>query len=84
METLKLKGHVDSRGRLHLDEQIALPEGEVEVVIRTTSSKAAATRSKRKSQVKALQGWFEKTKPVPPDFDVDEARWEALKEKYNL
>jgi hypothetical protein len=39
---------------------------------------------RKKSQVKALQGWFEKTVPAPADFDEDEAKWEYLQAKYNL
>jgi hypothetical protein len=39
---------------------------------------------KRRTKIKALQGWFEKTQPISADFDPDEARWEALKEKHNL
>ncbi len=36
------------------------------------------------SKIKALQNWFEKTQPAPPDFDPDQAKWEYLKEKHNL
>jgi hypothetical protein len=39
---------------------------------------------KNKSQVKSLRELLENAPPVPPDFDPDEARWEALKEKHNL
>lgn len=31
-----------------------------------------------------LKEWLERTDPTPPEFDPDQARWEALKEKYNL
>ncbi|MDZ8031541.1 hypothetical protein [Nostoc sp. DedSLP04] len=41
-------------------------------------------KPKRQTKIKALQGWFEKTQPTPSDFDPDQARWEALKEKHNL
>lgn len=42
------------------------------------------TPERKKSRVKALQGWFEKTVPAPADFDEDEAKWEYLKVKHNL
>ncbi|MGB2924036.1 MAG: DUF2281 domain-containing protein [Limnothrix sp.] len=42
------------------------------------------TSQRKKSQVKALQGWFKKTVPAPADFDEDEAKWEYLKAKHNL
>jgi hypothetical protein len=29
---------------------------------------------RKKSRVKALQGWFEKTTPAPADFDDDQAK----------
>jgi hypothetical protein len=41
-------------------------------------------KPKRQTKIKALQGWFEKRQPTPSDFDPDQARWEALKEKHNL
>ncbi|WP_375505150.1 hypothetical protein [uncultured Nostoc sp.] len=31
-----------------------------------------------------LKCLFENAPPTPPDFDPDQARWEALKEKHNL
>jgi hypothetical protein len=39
---------------------------------------------RKKSRVKALQGWFEKTTPAPADFDDDQTKWEYLKVKHNL
>lgn len=42
------------------------------------------TSERKKSRIKALQGWFEKTVPAPADFDEDEAKWEYLKAKHNL
>ena len=48
------------------------------------SSDFTTARSRTKTQVKALQEWFEKTEAVSGGFDADEARWEALKEKYDL
>ncbi len=87
MEALKLKGWIDMNGQLHIQDTIALPAGEVELVVwqlpqSTLDSSPPQKRSK--TSVKALEGWFEQTEPAPEDFDVDEVRWEALKEKYDL
>ena len=49
-----------------------------------TSTESQPEKPKRQTKIKALQGWFEKTQPTPSDFDPDQARWEALKEKHNL
>jgi hypothetical protein len=43
-----------------------------------------AFKKNLKSKVKSLRKLLENAPPVPPDFDPEEARWEALKEKYNL
>ena len=48
------------------------------------SSGSTTAQPRTKSQVTALQGWFEETEPASADFDADEAKWEALKEKYDL
>ena len=86
----KLRGKIDNAGNLVITESIQIPPGEVEVIvlpIATTTEKVTESQletPKRPTKIKALQGWFEKTQPAPPDFDPDEARWEALKEKHNL
>jgi hypothetical protein len=49
-----------------------------------TKSESQPEVPKRKSKVKSLSELLENAPPVPPDFDPDEARWEALKEKHNL
>jgi len=36
------------------------------------------------TKVNALTDWFEEVSPAPQDFDADEARWQALREKYRL
>lgn len=63
------------------------------IVLQTVEAVASSTDSeselqpetpKRRTKIKALQQWFEKTQPAPPNFDPDLARWEALKEKHNL
>jgi hypothetical protein len=96
MQAYKLKGAIDQSGHLIIMEPIELSPGEVEIIILQSTPVAensiaseteAATEmleSKRPSKIKALQDWFENTQPAPPDFDPDQARWEALKEKYSL
>lgn len=87
MEALKLKGWVDVDGILHIRDAIALPVGEVELVVWQISQStppSIPSQKRAKTSVKALQDLFEDIEPVAPDFDPDEARWEALKEKYDL
>jgi hypothetical protein len=94
VQAYKLKGKIDAAGNLMIAEPIKLPPGDVEVIVlpaseTVTSPTATATepqpeKSKRKTKIKAFQSWFEETQPASPDFDTEQARWEALKEKYNL
>lgn len=94
MQAYKLKGAIDQSGHLIIMEPIELSPGEVEVIVlqsSPTEDKIASseepqttTPKKRKTSVKAFQDLFENTEPAPPDFDPDQARWEALKEKYDL
>jgi hypothetical protein len=94
MQAYKLKGTIDQSGHLNITEPINLSPGEVEVIVlqssftddKVASSKETQTTppKKRKTIVKAFQDLFENTEPAPPDFDPDQARWEALKEKYDL
>ncbi|MGA9381148.1 MAG: hypothetical protein WBV73_20495 [Phormidium sp.] len=96
MQAYKLKGAIDESGNLIVSEPIKMAPGEVEIIVLQTvgtvdneaspkieSANDTAKRQPR-TQIKALQDWFEKTQPAPPDFDPEQARWEALKEKYNL
>lgn len=92
----KLKGTIDQDGRLIVREPISMAPGEVEVILLqaapavesyappVTGLQSEQTKPKRPSKIKAFQGFFENTQPAPPDFDPDQARWEALKEKYDL
>ncbi len=93
MQAYRLKGTIDQSGHLIITEAIDLSPGEVEVIVLQPSSPAdnfvssvepQAATPKSKTSVKAFQDLFKKTEPVPPDFDPDQARWEALKEKHNL
>jgi hypothetical protein len=91
----KLKGTIDPSGHLVIHGPIAIPPGDVEVVIMWSSEskdieihpetfQPEPSEKKPRTQVKAFQDLFENTQPAPPDFDPEQARWEALKEKYDL
>lgn len=94
MQAYKLNATIDESGHLIIDEPLNIAPGEVEVIIlQPTVSKESVSevstepqtdKPKRQTKIKALQGWFEKTQPAPPDFDADQAKWEYLKEKHNL
>lgn len=94
MQAYKINGKIDDSGNLVIKEPIQIPAGDVEVIILQTeqivsNSTETATESQqqklpRPTKIKALEGWFEKTQPASPDFNPIEARWEALKEKYNF
>jgi hypothetical protein len=93
MQADKIKGKIDAAGHLIINQPVNIPPGDVEVIIlqavEVANSKQSVTESqpeiaKRPTKIKALQSWFEKTQPAPDDFDPDEARWQALKEKHNL
>jgi hypothetical protein len=94
MQAHKLKGKIDASGNLVITEPIQIPPGDVEVIVllsaETITSPLESTNEtqpetpKRRTKIKALQNWFEKTQPTSADFDPEEARWEALKEKHNL
>lgn len=94
MQAYKLKGKIDSAGNLVITEPVKLPVGDVEVIVlqaietatdsTVTNIESQPETPKRKTKIKALQEWFEKTQPPPLDFDPDQAKWEYLKEKHNL
>jgi hypothetical protein len=94
MQAYKLKGTIDAAGNLVITEPVKMPPGDVEVIIlqpvemvansTVTDSESQPEVPKRKYKVKSLRELLENAPPVPPDFDPDEARWEALKEKHNL
>ena len=94
MQAYKLKGTIDAAGNLVIAQPVKMPPGEVEVIVlqvvetaansTVTNSESQPEVHKRKSKVKSLSELLKNAPPVPPDFDPDEARWEALKEKHNL
>ncbi|MCL1475902.1 hypothetical protein [Argonema antarcticum] len=96
MQAYKLKGKVDDAGNLAVTEPVKMSPGDVEVIVlqtietieneRVGKNEPQAAKPKRKlpCRVEAFRDLFENTEPAPPDFDPDQARWEALKEKHNL
>ena len=94
MQAYKIKGKIDNAGNLVITEPVKMPPGDVEVIVLQTvetvdnatipETEPQAETPKRPTKIKALQQWFDKTQPAPPDFDPDQARWEYLKEKHNL
>jgi hypothetical protein len=94
MQAYKFKGTIDESGHLIIMEPIGLSPGEVEIIVlqpsptednsESSEEPPTVTPKKRKTIVKAFQDLFENTEPAPPDFDPEQARWEALKEKHNL
>lgn len=96
MQVYKLRGKIDATGNLVALEPVDMPPGDVEIIVWPVAdavvsspelviqSQEANPKRKVTTKIKALQAWFENTQPVPPDFDAEEARWEALKEKHNL
>jgi hypothetical protein len=94
MQAYKFNATINESGHLIINEPLNIAPGEVEVIIlqpipsqeisTESSSEPQPDKPKRKSKVKAFAGLFENAPPVPPDFDADAARWEALKERHNL
>ncbi len=79
MQAYKLKGKIDATGSLVITEPIQMPPGDVEVIVllstQTIISPPESTNEvqpetpKRRTKIKALQGWFKKTQPTSADFD---------------
>jgi hypothetical protein len=87
MKAYKLKGKIDQTGHLVLMELPSLPSGDVEVIVLHSDAQnrpPASSIDHSKTTVKAFQDLFKHTEPAPSDFDPDQARWEALKEKHSL
>jgi hypothetical protein len=96
MQAYKLKGTIDAAGNLVIAQPVKMPPGEVEVIVLqavetvgtspVTDSESQPAKPKRKVEcpIPIFKEWFENTEPTPPDFDPEQARWEALKEKHNL
>ena len=91
MQAYKLKGKVDRDGKLIITEPINLTPGDVEIIVLRSEKKIENDQKyqdkqveNRPSKVKAFQDWFAKVEPTELDINVDDAKWEYIKEKYNL
>ncbi len=96
MPAYKLKGKINQSRKLIITEPIDLPPGEVEIIILrqnsvgedssvwATASNDEISQKIVKSRVKSLKELLENAPPILPDFDSEQARWDALKEKYDL
>lgn len=88
MTAYKLKGKVDAKGQLVITEAFNLPPGDVEIIVLQKAAESPSetkhSSDSRPTKVKFLREWLAQTEPAPADFDADEARWQALKEKYDL
>jgi len=94
MQAYKLKGTIDPAGNLIVVESVKMPPGDVEIIllqaVETVASSIAplaelqTTKPKRTVEcpIPILKEWLEKTEPAPADFDVEQARWEGLKQKH--
>ncbi|MCL1469204.1 hypothetical protein [Argonema antarcticum] len=94
MQAYKVKAKIDPAGHLIITEPIDLPVGDVEVIIwqevenldiatdATTNSSSVGNQSKLEYQSKFMREWSANNHPVSPDFDPEQARLEALQEKY--
>ncbi len=93
MQAYKVKGTIDETGHLVITEPIGLNPGDVEVILlqspidserQAESVESYDEHPKRGSLIQAFQGLFEKAPPVAAAIDVDQAKWEYLREKYDL
>ncbi|MEC4985579.1 MAG: hypothetical protein SAJ37_09130 [Oscillatoria sp. PMC 1068.18] len=92
MKAAKILAKIDTNGHLIASEPVNLPPGEVEVIILEKTEiksdveelQSTTERPHFQTQVKAFQDLRKNWQPTPPDFDSETARWEAMKEKYNL
>jgi hypothetical protein len=87
IQAYKLQGKIDQAGHLVLMELPSLPAGDVEVIVLHSDAQSLAVEPPivpDKTMVKLFQDLFSQVQPAPTDFDPDQVRWEALKEKHGL
>ena len=91
MKAYKLTGTVDRDGKLIITEPTNLAPGDVEVIvlqsdkiIKDPKLSSNEQSSKRPSKVKTFQDWFAKTEPATSALNLDDTKWNYLKEKHNL
>jgi hypothetical protein len=95
MQAYKMKGTIDSTGNLILAEPLHLPPGDVEVIVLQEIENAGEASHPRPApaceqpetqnlpcMTKIFRDLLANAQPVSPDFDPDQARLEALQEKY--
>jgi hypothetical protein len=78
MQAYKLKGKIDVTGNLVITEPIQIPPGDVEVIVLLSTqtiinppeitNEPQPKTPKRRTKIKALQEWFEKTQPTSADL----------------
>ncbi|MBD2104324.1 hypothetical protein [Leptolyngbya sp. FACHB-261] len=96
MKAYKFKGKINSEGNLIITEAIDLVPGDVEVIIlqvtrhdevplnSVSSFESEDIKKPVQYRTNAFKDLLENVQPSPPDFDPEQARWDALQEKYNL
>jgi hypothetical protein len=96
MQAYKLEGTITQTGQLIFTEPINLTPGEVEVIILQRNpvaenapnpsipSNDGPSKKINGEKVKSLKELLEAAPPISADFDPEQARWEILREKYDL
>lgn len=88
MEATKVKGIVNEKGQLIIEETINLSAGEVEIIILKTDNLIIKKNHDDKGSIKCKSKTFkdllETEMPINENFDIDENKWNYLKEKHNL
>lgn len=88
MEAIKLKGIVDIKGQLIIEETINLSPGEVEIIISKINNLANTENLTKSQPIKHRSQTFkdllENEFPTDEKFNVDANKWNYLQEKYNL
>ncbi|MBA3923294.1 MAG: hypothetical protein H0X31_17025 [Nostocaceae cyanobacterium] len=97
MKAYKIKGQINPAVSLIITESVEILTADMEVIVLQQVAQVEAVDNsqvlvselqpeipKITSKIKAFQGLFENAPAVPLDYDADQARWEALMEKYNL
>jgi hypothetical protein len=82
MQAYKVKGRIDDAGKLIITEAIDLQPGEVEIIVLQSSNTLEFSSNSTQTPIHCKTNAFREllaiAQPVPPDFDLDQACWEAL------
>lgn len=88
MEATKVKGFVNEKGQLIIEETINLSAGKVEIVILKSDNliikKNNDDKSTIKYKTKTFKDLLETEIPINENLDSDDSKWNYLQEKYNL